>query len=64
MSRVSADRELCVGSGTCEAYAPEVFEVGDDGLVAVLRPEPSPGQLPAVREAVAGCPARALALEG
>ena len=63
MSRVEADRDLCVGSGTCESYAPDVFEVGDDGLVTVLRPEPEDDDLPAVRDAVAGCPARALELQ-
>ena len=44
MSRVEVDRDRCVGSGTCEALAPDVFEVGDDGVLAVLRPEPARGR--------------------
>ena len=38
VSRVEVDRDRCVGSGTCEALAPDVFEVDDDGVLAVLRP--------------------------
>ncbi|MBB3086017.1 ferredoxin [Geodermatophilus sabuli] len=60
--RVTADLERCVGSGACEALVPEVFEVGDDGVVTVLRPEPAPEEESDVREAVAQCPTRALAL--
>ncbi|MGY1634546.1 ferredoxin [Geodermatophilus sp. SYSU D01186] len=60
--RVTADLERCVGSGTCEALAPAVFEVGDDGVVTVLRPQPGADEESDVREAVAQCPTRALAL--
>jgi ferredoxin len=62
VTRVQVDRGRCVGSGTCEALAPAVFEVDDDGVLAVLRPEPGEDDLNAVREAVTACPTRALAL--
>jgi ferredoxin len=62
VSRVEVDRDRCVGSGTCEALAPAVFEVDDDGVLAILRAEPDAAELPDVREAVAACPTRALAL--
>jgi ferredoxin len=62
VTRVEVDRDRCVGSGTCEALAPAVFEVDDDGVLAVLRPEPGEGELADVRDAVAACPTRALAL--
>jgi ferredoxin len=58
---VEVDRERCVGSGTCEMLAPDVFEVGNDGVVAVLRPG-ADGD--AVREAVQQCPTQALSLPG
>ena len=61
MSAVEVDRERCVGSGSCEMLAPDVFEVGDDGVVAVLRP-PEQTDVDDVRDAVAACPTRALAL--
>jgi ferredoxin len=62
VTRVEVDRDRCVGSGTCEALAPGVFEVDDDGVLAVLRTEPGEDELPDVRDAVTACPTRALAL--
>ncbi|CAM4504523.1 ferredoxin [Nocardia ninae] len=34
--RVVADRTRCEGHGMCEALAPTLFRVGDDGIVAPL----------------------------
>jgi ferredoxin len=62
MSRIEVDRDRCVGSGTCEALAPDIFEVGDDGVLVVLRPEPGEDELSDVRDAVRACPTRALTL--
>jgi ferredoxin len=62
MSRVEVDRDRCVGSGACEALAPEVFEVDDDGVLVVRRPEPGDDELDDVREAVRACPTRALSV--
>ncbi|RBY86488.1 ferredoxin [Blastococcus sp. TF02A-30] len=62
MSRIEVDRDRCVGSGTCEALAPDVFEVDDDGVLVVHREEPGEEELDDVRDAVQACPTRALAL--
>jgi ferredoxin len=62
VSRVVVDRDRCVGSGSCEALAPDVFEVDDDGVLALLRPEPADDHLAEVRDAVRACPTRALTL--
>jgi ferredoxin len=62
VSRVVVDRDRCVGSGSCEALAPAVFEVDDDGVLALLRPEPADDELADVRDAVQACPTRALTL--
>ena len=62
VTRVEVDRDRCVGSGTCEVLAPTVFEVDDDGVLAVLAPEPGDGRPADVRDAVEACPTRALAL--
>jgi ferredoxin len=62
VSRVEVDRDRCVGSGTCEALAPTVFEVDDDGVLAVLHPQPAAAEVSDVRDAVQACPTRALAL--
>jgi ferredoxin len=62
VSRIGVDRDRCVGSGTCEVLAAATFEVGDDGVLVVLRPEPAEDELPDVRDAVQACPTRALTL--
>jgi len=58
--RVTADRELCVGSGACEMLAPDVFEVSDDGVVQVLQDRPDDEE--SVRQAAQQCPTRALSI--
>jgi ferredoxin len=60
--RVEVDRDTCVGSGSCEYTAPDVFEVGDDGVVQVTGPVN--GDDKRVRDAVEECPVGALKLLG
>ena len=62
MSRLEADLERCVGAGACEALAPDLFEVGDEGTVVVLRPSPAGGDVRDAEEAVRQCPTQALQL--
>jgi ferredoxin len=62
--KVGVDRDRCVGSGACEALAPDVFEVDDDGVLTVLREEPAQDEQSDVRDAVTACPTRALSLDG
>ena len=50
----------CIGSGSCEMLAPEVFEVRDDGLAHVLAAEPAPELAARVAQAVEACPTRAI----
>jgi ferredoxin len=60
--RVEVDRERCLGTGSCEALAPDLFEVGDDGIVELLgQPEDEPGRAVATDD-VQACPTRALSL--
>jgi ferredoxin len=59
MYRISIDRSLCSGYGVCESIAPDVFELGDDGL-AVLHTGMSEDE--AVREACDSCPAGAISI--
>lgn len=62
--RVVADRGTCEGLGMCEAMAPDVFEVGDDGVVDVLDATPDESSRADVQAAVLACPVLALTLEG
>jgi ferredoxin len=59
MYRISIDRSLCNGYGVCQELAPDVFELGDDGL-AVLRTGMSEDE--AVREACDSCPMGAISI--
>lgn len=60
--RITADKDVCIGSGQCVLTAPDVFDSDDDGVVEVRTPAPAPDRLASVREAVSLCPSRALSL--
>ncbi|OBI21429.1 ferredoxin reductase [Mycobacterium sp. E2327] len=62
--KVRVDTAKCSGIGLCEATAPTVFEIGDDGQSHVTTPEPSDDERAAVEEAVISCPTGALSIEG
>jgi ferredoxin len=57
MYRIQIDRSLCSGFGVCAELAPEVIEVGKDGLASVRAGSTSD---PAVLEAAAACPMAAI----
>jgi ferredoxin len=58
--RASVDAQVCVGTGLCEATAPDLFEVGDDGVAHVLGEALPDDRVAAAREAADNCPTRAL----
>lgn len=60
---VLADRETCIGAGTCVDTAPEVFELDETGIVCILQPRFDSDLLDAVEDAVAMCPVEALRFE-
>lgn len=62
--RIVWDENRCASLGMCEEVAPEVFEVGDDGELVLLVPEPPESDRARVTEAAAACPTGALRLEG
>ena len=58
-----ADVDLCQGHQMCQGEAPDVFGFDDDAdKVVVLQARPDDAQRAAVRNAVAYCPAMALAI--
>jgi ferredoxin len=61
--RIVLDRAKCTGIGICEALAPTVFEVDDDGELILLSCEVPEGAQDEVIQAVEGCPTLALRLE-
>jgi ferredoxin len=57
---ITVDRDLCIGSGMCVAYAPGTFDQDDDAKSVLLTP--STDTLEAIRSAIDACPMRALQL--
>lgn len=60
--RIVVDRDKCSGLGMCEAEAPDLFEVQDDGSLVVLNDNPSEDQRAAAEAAVESCPTEALTI--
>jgi ferredoxin len=61
--RIVLDESKCSSLGMCESVAPDFFEVGDDGALAVLDSTPGDEHRALLEEACAACPTGALSLE-
>ncbi|RMB87029.1 ferredoxin [Streptomyces shenzhenensis] len=60
---VQLDQPKCVAAGQCVVAAPDVFDQrDDDGVAILLTAHPGRHLYDEVREAVAVCPAAAIAL--
>jgi ferredoxin len=65
MMRIQVDWNKCTGIGMCESLHPDLFEVGDDGKLQLLRGEDVPDDRAAdVDAAIAACPTGALSRLG
>ena len=60
--RIVVDYSKCTGLGMCEAEAPDIFEVQDDGTLVLLDETPSEDQRAAAEAAVESCPTEALSI--
>lgn len=58
--RIVVDHKKCTGLGMCEAEAPDLFEVQDDGSLVVLQERPGSDARSELEAAVASCPTEAL----
>ncbi len=63
--RVTVDRSACQGHNRCYSWAPEVFDVDDEGFSAARDDwdQTDPDVLRRLHLAVANCPERAIAIE-
>lgn len=61
--RAHVDTDVCIGSGVCEASAPDLFEVTDEGTSHVLVDGVPADRVEAARQAAADCPTRAIKIE-
>ncbi|WP_300679830.1 ferredoxin [Nocardioides sp.] len=62
-TRVVADLHACQGYANCLVNAPDVFDLSEEGKVAILVEDVSHLDRREIEDAVASCPAAALRLE-
>jgi ferredoxin len=60
--KVEVDLGLCRSYAICVGVAPDVFELDDDGVLVVLRPDVATGDEDRMREAALACPTQAILL--
>lgn len=61
---VTVDRQLCQGHAVCMGEAPGHFQVGDDGVLQIIKQTVSDEERAQVESAVRYCPNQALRLTG
>jgi ferredoxin len=57
---ISIDRERCMGSGNCSFWAPNTFDLDDDGVAIVINPNGDDASK--IQNAANGCPTQAITL--
>lgn len=58
--RVEVDSGKCSGHGQCNAIAPEVYDLDDDGYCLINDPEVPAGLEEAARDGAQACPELAI----
>jgi ferredoxin len=58
--RISVDFDLCDSQAVCAGLAPSVFDIGEDGKLVLLEPEPPEAMREACEDAAAACPMGAI----
>ncbi|BBY08740.1 ferredoxin [Mycobacterium noviomagense] len=61
--KVFVDFDTCDGNAVCMSICPEVFELGDDGYLHVLREEPGEDLREKVKGAEVSCPTQAITIQ-
>ncbi len=61
--RVVFRADRCSGIGLCEAAAPDIFEIGDDGRLQVRAPMVDAARRAELEEAAMNCPTGSFTIE-
>ncbi|NJO32962.1 MAG: ferredoxin [Rhodospirillales bacterium] len=62
MKRIKIDRTRCGATGNCVYWAPNTFEVDNDGVAVVIKQDGDPDEL--IQQAVTNCPLLAISVVG
>ena len=57
-AKITIDKNLCLGCGTCVAIASKTFKLGSDGKAEVI--EPAGDKEETIKEAIDSCPVAAI----
>ena len=61
--RIRIKKSACVGHARCQAVAPELFELDDDGYIKVEEIDVPPGKEQIARRGARACPERIITIE-
>ena len=61
--RIVVDRSKCASIGMCESIAPDIFEIGPDGVLNILAVDVPEARRAEVEQACEDCPTQALSIE-
>ena len=61
--KVSVLKDACIGCGACQAIAPDVFEIEDDGLACTKEESYSNDNKEDILDASESCPTGAINVE-
>ncbi|WP_407929436.1 ferredoxin [Herbidospora solisilvae] len=60
---LTVDQQVCLGTGLCSAMAPELLELGEEGVAVARRGElVRPEQIAIAQDVAACCPVEAIIL--
>ncbi len=62
--KIVVDRTKCSSIGLCEATAPDIFEIGPDGVLNILIDDVPADRRIDLEQACENCPTQALSIEG
>jgi len=60
IGKVTVDKDLCIGSASCVAVLPEVFDLGEDGKAYVKEGSVASADPEAILDAARSCPVNAI----
>ncbi len=58
--KVKVNPDVCIGCGACQAIAPDVFEINDDGVAQEITEDVKDELVEDAADAKEGCPVNAI----